>query len=407
MTDLDAVALPTPAVAQVATALASGFDGEIVVAGNPDYDTTRSVWNAMVDKRPGLIAICTSTSDVVAVVDAARAAGIDPAVRGGGHSVAGNSISEGGVTIDLRGLRDVTVDPERKLVRAGGGCLLGDIDEATAPHGLVVPAGVMSRTGVGGLALGGGFGWLSRKYGLTCDNVESFDVVLANGDVVVASADEHPDLFWALRGGGGNFGVVTRFTFRAHEFAPMLRVGMAVYRQEDAAQALREYGRAVGELPRNVGWQVILKSASRAGGFVPAELDGLPLMIMVSMWLDDPRDPAGVECTDRLRSIGTPSHSVSAVLPFAQGVQKMTDADFEDGHRNYTKEIHLAELSDEVIDHVLSFWADMPMAGGIAIHHLGGAIKDIPEEATAFANRGHDLWLNFSMRWDEIGRAHV
>src|SRR6202021_1151606 len=160
-------------------------------------------------------------------------------VRCGGHNVAGKAMSDGGLTIDLSGLREVSVDPERKLVHVGGGCRLGDVDAATAPHGLIVPAGIMSETGVGGLALGGGIGWFSRKHGLTCDQFEELEVVLANGEVVTTSATEHPDLFWALRGGGGNFGVVTRFTFRSHDFGPTMRIGVSLYKPEDAAEALR------------------------------------------------------------------------------------------------------------------------------------------------------------------------
>ena len=201
------------------------FKGDIIGPDHADYEQARLVWNAMIDRRPGLILRCTSTQDVVAAVTVAREHGLPPAVRCGGHNVAGKAMSDGGLTIDLSGLREVTVDPERKLVHAGGGCLLGNVDAATASHGLIVPAGIMSETGVAGLALGGGIGWFSRKYGLTCDNFVSLEVVLASGEVIEVSNSNHPDLFWALRGGGGNFGIVTRFTFRAYDFGPMMRIG--------------------------------------------------------------------------------------------------------------------------------------------------------------------------------------
>ncbi|HYU49780.1 MAG TPA: FAD-binding oxidoreductase, partial [Candidatus Limnocylindria bacterium] len=226
---------------RIADQLGAGFKGDIIGPDHAGYGEARTVWNAMVDKRPGAILRCTSTADVVAAVNVARANGLPPSIRCGGHSVSGKALSDGGLTIDMGGIREVTVDAEHRLVHAGGGCLLGDIDEATAPHGLIVPAGIMSETGVAGLALGGGIGWFSRKHGLTCDQFVSLELVLASGEVINVSATEHPELFWALKGGGGNFGVVTRFTFRAREFGPMMRLGVSLYEPEDAAQALREY----------------------------------------------------------------------------------------------------------------------------------------------------------------------
>ena len=201
-------ARPAPVViddelrARITQQLTARFKGDVIDPDQPGYEAARVVWNAMVDRRPGLILRCTSTDDVVAAVDVARANGLSPSVRCGGHSVWGAAVSDGGLTIDLRGMREVTVDPERRLVHAGGGCQLGDVDAATAPHGLIVPAGIMSETGLAGLALGGGIGWFSRKHGMTCDQFVSLEVVLASGEVVEASASEHPELFWALRGGG-------------------------------------------------------------------------------------------------------------------------------------------------------------------------------------------------------------
>ena len=247
----------------------------------------------MIDRRPGLILRCASTQDVVAAVNAARDNGLPPAVRCGGHNVAGKAMSDGGLTIDLCGLREVTVDPERKLVHAGGGCLLGTVDAATAPHGLIVPAGIMSETGVAGLALGGGIGWFSRKHGLTCDQFVSLELVLASGEVIEVSADSHPDLFWAMRGGGGNFGIVTRFTFRAYDFGPMMRIGVSLYEPEEAADALRGYAAVVPTLPRTVGWHAALKHDMPALPFVPPELVGSRLLMLISMWLERRRGPGG------------------------------------------------------------------------------------------------------------------
>ena len=303
---------------RIAGQLAVRFKGEIIGPDHDRYPQARQVWNAMIDRRPGLILRCTSTADVVSAVDVARANGLPPAVRCGGHSVSGKAMSDGGLTIDLSGLREVTVDTERKLVHAGGGCLLGTVDAATAQHGLIVPAGIMSETGVAGLALGGGIGWFSRKHGLTCDNFVSLELVLASGEVIEVSADENPELFWALRGGGGNFGIVTRFTFRAHDFGPMMRIGVSVYEPAQAAAALREYARVVPTLPRTVGWHAALKHDMPALPFVPPEYVGKRLLMLVSMWLDDAADPAGAELIGRLTETGEPCIKATTVLPFTR-----------------------------------------------------------------------------------------
>ncbi len=389
---------------QITEQLAGQFKGDIIGPDHAEYEDARLVWNSMIDRQPGLILRCTSTADVVAAVNVAREHGLAPSVRCGGHNVAGKGMSEGGLTIDLSGLREVTVDPGRKLVHAGGGCLLGTVDAATAPHALIVPAGIMSETGVAGLALGGGIGWFSRKHGLTCDQFVALELVLASGEVIEVSADSHPDLFWALRGGGGNFGIVTRFTFAAHDFGPMMRIGVSLYDEEHAAQALREYAALVPTLPRTVGWHAALKHDMPALPFVPPEIVGKRVVMLFSMWLDDAEDPAGAELIERLCEVGEPILKASTVLPFAAGVQHLIDKEFEDGHRYYTKEAHVAELADEAIDKLVDFWKDMPMEGEVEIIGLGGAIGDVAEDATAFSNRGYLLWLNFAMRWDDPAR---
>jgi FAD/FMN-containing dehydrogenase len=386
---------------RIADRLGAGFKGDVIGPDHADYGDRRQVWNAMVDKHPGLILRCTSTEDVVAAVNVARANGFPPSIRCGGHSVSGKALSDGGLTIDLSGMREVTVDAEHQLVHADGGCLLGDLDQATAPHGLIVPAGIMSETGVGGLALGGGIGWFSRKHGLTCDQFVSLELVLASGEVINVSATQHPELFSALKGGGGNFGVVTRFTFRAHRFGPMMRIGVSLHQPEDAAQALREYAEVIPTLPRNVGWHAALKDVMPALPFVPPELVGRRLLMLVAMWLDDADDPAGAELVERLNAVGRPAVKAMTVMPFAARVQKLLDEEFADGHRYYTKEAHVSDLADEAIDTLVAFWKDMPMHGEVEIIGLGGAIGEVDEDATAFSNRGYLLWLNFAMRWDD------
>jgi FAD/FMN-containing dehydrogenase len=383
--------------------LEDGFKGELIGPDSDGYEQARTVWNGMIDKRPGLIARCTCVEDVVAAVGVGRRHGLSPSIRGGGHSVSGKALSDGGLTIDMSGMREVEVDVERKLVHVGGGCLLGDVDAATAPHALIVPAGIVSETGVPGLALGGGVGWFSRKHGLTCDQFESLEVVLASGEVIEVNADDHAELFWALKGGGGNFGVVTRFTFRAQDFGPMIRVGVSLYRADNAAAALREYGRIMPTLPRTVGWHAALKHDMPAQPFVPPELVGERLVMLFSMWLEDAEDPEGVALIERLNEVGEPCHKVSTVMPFGLGMQRALDIEFPDGNRNYTKEVHVDGLPDELVDRLVAFWKEMPMHGEIEVIGLGGAIADVPEDATAFSNRDHLIWLNFAMHWDDAG----
>jgi FAD/FMN-containing dehydrogenase len=387
--------------AKIVDSLQGRFSGVIIEPGQDGYEQARLVWNAMVDKRPGLILTCTSTADVVAAVDVAREFGLAPSVRCGGHNVAGKALSEGGLTIDLGGLRQVTVDAGRHLAHVGGGCRLGDVDAATGPLGMIVPAGIMAETGVAGLALGGGIGWFSRKHGLTCDNFAELEVVLASGEVVTASAEENPELFWALRGGGGNFGIVTRFTFRTFDFGPMMRIGVSLYHPDEAAAALREYSAIYPTLGRDVGFHAALKHDMPALPFVPPELVGARMLMLISMWLEDAEDPAGQALIDRLGKVGQPAVTASTVLPFGAGVQHLIDEEFCDGHRYYTKEAHLQSLPDEAIDILVEFFRDMPMGGEVEILGLGGAIDDVAEDASAFSNRQYQMWLNFAMAWDD------
>ena len=385
------------------TAQLRDFQGELITPADDGYDAARRLWNGMIDKRPDLILRPATVQDVVLAVKVARENGIAPAVRGGGHSVSGRAMSDGGITIDLRNLREVSVDLETKQVQVGGGCLLGDVDAATGPHGLIVPAGIMSETGVAGLSLGGGIGWFSRKHGLTCDNFVSLQVVLASGEVVEASETSHPDLFWALKGGGGTFGIVTRFTYQAYDFGPLMRIGVSLYEPAEAAAALREYARIYPTLGRDVGWHAAFKPEMSPLPFVPPELTGKPLLMLISMCLEDAQAPAGEALIDRLRSVGSPVVSATTVLPFGAGVQHLIDDDFRDGHRYYTKEAHLEELADEAIDKLVEFWQAMPpgLGGEVEILGLGGAIGDVAEDATAFSNRHYQMWLNFAMSWDD------
>ncbi|MFJ8026785.1 FAD-binding oxidoreductase [Streptomyces sp. NPDC096311] len=387
--------------------LEGSFGGELITEDSTGYDQARTLWNAVIDKRPALIARCTNTEDVVAVVNAARVHDALLSVRGGGHGVVGKALADDGVTLDLGLMNGVTVDTERKLVHVQGGCRLGDVDAATSEHGLAVPAGIVADTGVGGLTLGGGAGWLSRKYGLTSDNVVSFEAVTASGDVLEVSATEHPDLIWALHGGGGNFGVVTRFTFRAYAFGPDVRFGAALYTADTAAVALRAYADIYPTLPYEVGWHVTMKQSMPPLPFVPDELVGKRLVMIFCLWAADVDDAEGTETIKRLVGTGDPVVNTVAAIPFGLGLQRFLDAEYSDGLRNYTNEAHLTELSDDVIEALLDFWEvelagpESSIGGEPTIYGLGGAVQDVPEAATAFSHSESVWWVNYACHWKD------
>ncbi len=385
----------------IAKELGRSFTGEVLIAGQPGYDEARTIWNAMVAKRPAVVARCATTEDVVASVNLARSNGLEVSVRCGGHGVTGKAITDGGLTIDLTRMRAVEVHAGEHVVRAQGGCLLGDVDAATAEHGLIVPAGIVSETGVGGLALGGGIGWFSRKHGLTCDNFRSLEIVTAGGEIIRASATDHPDLFWALHGGGGNFGAVTEFEFEAHSFGPEMRIGVALHQPEDAVAALADYARIYPELPDHVGWHAALKQSMPGLPFVPEPLRGKRLLLMIVMYLGDAASDDGIELVERLIAVGKPAAKAMTVMPFGGRIQKLLDPEFPDGNRYYTKEAHINTLPEEALEILVTRWGQMKMSGEIEIIGLGGAMARVPADATAFPNRHHNWWLNFALHWDE------
>src|SRR5690349_7156703 len=253
--------------------LKADFKGEILLPGDGGYDRARQIWNAMIDKRPAVIARCATTSDVVRGVNFARENALALAVRGGGHNIAGNALCDHGLVVDLSMMKAAHVDPARRRVTVEGGATLGDLDAATQAHGLATPVGINSTTGIAELTLGGGFGWLSRKYGMTVDNLESAEVVTAAGDVARASAKEHPDLFWALRGGGGNFGVVTRFEFRLHPVGPDVLSGLIVYPLSEAKSVLQQYRAFVATAPEELTVWTVLRQAPPLP-FLPENVHG-------------------------------------------------------------------------------------------------------------------------------------
>jgi FAD/FMN-containing dehydrogenase len=377
------------------------FAGRVIRPGESDYDAARAVWNVMHDRAPALIAQCTSAADVAAAVAHARAYDLRIAVRGGGHSLPGHSTVEGGLVVDLRGLRTVDVDPDARRVRVGGGALLGDVDRHAQEHGLVVPAGVVSHTGVGGLTLGGGVGRLMRRFGLTIDALVEAEVVLADGRIVRASDEENPELFWALRGGGGNFGVLTEFVFRGHRLRvlPTLATFHPLGQARDTLR-LGERWMADAATPDALLWTSFLRKGPAEAPWLPRELVGTPGIMSLVEWSGDldsgRRLLAGIR--DELRP---PSWSLDD-MPYLS-LQTMTDDLLAPGTLfAYVKAGFAGELTEELMDVLIERGR---LVGSrlsvIEVLAMGGAIRRVPDDATAFAHRDARWLINVPGQWSE------
>jgi FAD/FMN-containing dehydrogenase len=361
------------------------FGERLVRPGDPRYDSARAVWNGMVDKRPAAIARCGSADDVGAAVRSARDAGLPLSVRGGGHQIAGAAVVEGGLVLDMSPLRSADVVPEHGTVTVGGGALLGDLDRACARYGLAVPAGLVSHTGIGGLTLGGGIGWLSTSRGLTCDNLLEVEIVTAEGDTLTVGPDAHPELFWALRGAGANFGVVTRFIFRARPLAEVV-VGHRNFPLHAAAGALAQLGDAVGGLPRELA---VLARLQRVGG--------APGLTVEWVWTGG---VAGAESGVGALGIGGEGE-VSRVRRFAE-VQSRQDHRFPHGGLYYLKPTHLAGLGQSQIEALIYGAADLPAGDPqIEVLRLGGAVADVDQDASAFPRRSAAFGVNVAACWTD------
>ncbi|MCF6523539.1 FAD-binding oxidoreductase [Streptomyces sp. JJ36] len=375
--------------------------GRLVQPGDREYERVRTVWNGLIDRRPALVARCRDESDVAEAVAFARDTGLAPAVRGGGHGVAGHAVSDGGLVVDLSEMREVGTDPARATVRAQGGCTLGDVDAATQRHGLAVPLGVVSETGIAGLTLSGGIGWLRRKYGLSCDNLLSARVVTADGAVVTASAEEHRDLFWALRGGGGNFGVVTSFTFRAHPVGPRVFLCQVFYPLARVREVLRACERYVAEVPGEAGPLAVLGRIPEAGEF-PAEVHGEPFAAVLAVFPEAgaTAGEAGERALRPLREVAEPLCDLSEITDWTRA-QRFLDGDYPDGGLYYWKSVNTPGLGDELIGYLTERAAVAPSpASTIDVWFQGGAMARVGEEETAFANRRAPLLFGIEGNWD-------
>ncbi|MCV7164200.1 FAD-binding oxidoreductase [Mycobacterium stomatepiae] len=382
------------------------IDGDIVHCLSTEYQQARRVWNAMIDRYPALVVRCRADGDVIAAIEFAREHAIGMTVRGGGHSVAGHSMIDGGPIIDLSRMCEVSVDPDAGTVRVGGGCLIADMDRATQIHGLATPAGVMSETGVAGLALGGGTGRLSRKYGLTCDNLLSARVVLANGRVVQVSANENADLYWGLRGAGTNFGVVMEFEFAAHVVAQPLPVGTAFYSLDNAADAIAHYDQVMRRAPDDLKVVLYLRRAFTEPG-VPDELVDAPVCARVSVWTGNPADARSIN--EHLWS-GAP-HAFTGIqaIPFVE-LQSVNDGLLGPGACNYTKGGYLGEITGDCVSALIDSAQRLPSAMSVLeVSYQHGAQDRLGESDTAFPDRHADHFLNVLTRWapGDDGRPHI
>jgi FAD/FMN-containing dehydrogenase len=368
--------------------LRASVDGRLLEPGDADYDEARRLHNGMIDKRPALIAQCRSTADVIDALFLARSAGAEIAVRGGGHGVAGRAATDGGLMIDLAPMKGIHVDPRRRTVRAEPGLTWREFNRAAAVHGLATTGGVVSSTGIAGLTLGGGIGWLMGRYGLTVDNLVSADLVTAAGDVLTASDDEHADLFWALRGGGGNFGVVTSFEYRAHPVREVL-AGPVVYPLSDARAALAFHRGFTASAPDELTVGAALLHAPDGSGTKVAAL--------VPCHCGDPA--AAADDVKPLRAHGTPVADLVAPMPYPT-VNTLLDAAFPKGALNYWKSGFLPELTDDAIDVLVDAFGRVPSTmTGIFLDHLHGAATRVAPDATAFPHRQESFSVLILGQW--------
>jgi FAD/FMN-containing dehydrogenase len=374
----------------------AGLNGDIYTPNHPDYEARRAIWNAMITHKPALIVRCADANDVIAAVNFAREHNLLTSIRGGGHNIAGSALCHGGMTIDLSAMKTIRVDPKAHTAHVQAGALLSDLDKATQAHGLATPVGINSTTGVAGLTVGGGFGWLSRSLGLTVDNLLSADIVTSDGKLLHASAKENADLFWAVRGGGGNFGVVTSFEFRLHPIGPELYAGLIVHRFEDARDVFSAYRKVAAALPDQAScWSVLRKAPPLP--FLSEDVHGTKVMVLAMCYAGDPKD--GEKVFAPIRAIGKPVGEHAGPMPFVAW-QAAFDPLLESGARNYWKSHNLVELSDGAIDTLLDQVSRLPSdESEVFIAQLGGAINRIDPAATAYPHRDANFVVNVHTRW--------
>lgn len=393
--------------AATVTEFKARFRGAVLQPGDAGYDDVRQIWNGMIDRRPSLIARCSSPEDVVQAVNLARTHDLLVSMRGGGHNIAGNAVCDDGLMIDLSLMRKVVVDVAARRATVEPGCTLGDFDAAAQAHGLATPTGINSTTGVAGLTLGGGFGWLSRKYGMTVDNLLSANVVTADGRQLKASATENPDLFWGLRGGGGNFGVVTSFEFQLHPVGPNVLSGLIAFPFAEAKSVLTHFARFTRTMPEELNlWMVTRKAPPLP--FLPEAVHGKEIVVLALCYAGDPA--VGEKLIAPLRTFGTVVGEHVGVQPYAAW-QQAFDPLLAKGARNYWKSHNFTELSEGAIDAIVEYAGKLPSPHSeIFVGTIGGATTRVAPEAMAYSSRDANYVMNVHGRWetaaeDERGKA--
>jgi FAD/FMN-containing dehydrogenase len=390
------VTVPT----DILIALKPQLRGSLCLQDEDGYDEARTIWNAMIDRRPGAVVRCRGASDVMRAVRFARDNGLLVAVRGGGHNISGNAVCEGGLLIDLSPMRSVRVDLNTRTARVEPGVTLGEFDKEAQAFGLATPLGINSTTGVAGLTLGGGFGWLSRKFGFTVDNLISADVVTADGALVQASAVGNPDLFWAIRGGGGNFGVVTSFEFKLHPVGPDLVSGLIVHPFANARKLLAGYREVAAAAPDELTVWAVLRKAPPLP-FLPAEVHGTEILVFAVCYAGEPANAD--QALARLRALGEPIADVIGLQPYTAW-QTAFDPLLTPGAFNYWKSHNFIALSDGLLDMLVDYARTLPTEEcEIFIGQVGGASNRIGADATAYPHRDANFVMNVHTRWRDRG----
>ncbi|AFO58531.1 MULTISPECIES: FAD-binding oxidoreductase [unclassified Natrinema] len=389
---------PNPRPTAAGSDLRERLRGDVLRPDNDGYDEAREIWNAMIDREPAVVVRAAGAADVMETVPFAREHDLEIAIKGGGHNVAGDAVCDDGLVLDLSSMNEVHVDPIRQTARVGPGAVLHDLDGETQAHGLATPAGFISTTGVAGLTLGGGVGYLSRKHGLTVDNLLSVDLVTADGEFVRASANENPDLFWAVRGGGGNFGVVTSFEFELHELGPTVEAGPVVWPFEDARAVLREAASFMRDAPDEVSCLPILRHAPPAP-FLPESVHGELVLLIAMIYAGDPEE--GARELQPLSGLGDPIGDALGPKPYT-AFQSMFDDAVGPGARNYWKSHYLDDLTGDCID-VFCDYADRMTSpdSAIGMLSLGGKVARKPHDATPYPHREATWVVNIQSRWHE------
>ncbi|HET9332101.1 MAG TPA: FAD-binding oxidoreductase [Gemmatimonadota bacterium] len=379
-------------------AFRAAFRGPVLEPGDPGYDEARQVWNAMIDRRPGLIARATGTADVVAAVRFAREHGLLSSVKGGGHNIAGLAVCDGGLVIDCSLMKGVWVDPHERIARAQAGCTLGDVDRETQLHGLAAVLGFISATGIAGLTTGGGFGYLTRSRGWTCDNVVSMEVVTADGRVVRASAEEDSDLFWCLRGGSGNFGIVTSFEYELFPVGPEIVGGAVVWKAADAPQVLEFYREFTASAPRDLTSVAVLRIAPPAP-WLPKEIHGQPIIAVFGCHSGDPAEAE--RAVAPLKAFGAPVADILVRRPYVQ-MQSILDATQPKGRRYYWKSEYLPGLEDGLLQGVVEHAGRVPSPfGAVILFQIDGALNDLADDHSPAGNRDAAYVLNVTASWED------